>query len=67
MFYQNHSLSSHAVEILCNLNLRNHWTWTLKIKVSFWAHVNFVIFWTWTRKIHERLDSTRIDFRIYLN
>ena len=31
MFYQNHSLALHKVEIFCNLILRNHWTWTRKI------------------------------------
>ena len=31
MFYQNHSLLLHKVDIFCNLILRNHWTWTCKI------------------------------------
>ena len=31
VFYQNHSLALHTVEIFCNLILENHWTWTWKI------------------------------------
>ena len=31
MFWQNNLLALHAVEIFCNLILRNHWTWTWKI------------------------------------
>ena len=31
VFYQNHSLALHTVEIFCNLIFRNHWTWTWNV------------------------------------
>ena len=46
MFSQNHSLVLHTVEILCNLILRNYWTWTCKIfELPYWTRIDF-IYWT---------------------
>ena len=41
MFYQNHSLVLHTVEIFCNLILRNHWTW----KISHYLNWLRLILW----------------------
>ena len=56
MFYQNHSLALHTLEIFCNLILRNYSTWTWKIS-------NFMLYltqkmlelpqWTWFYDILE--------------
>ena len=45
MFYQNHLLALHTVEIFCNWILRNHWTYLdLKnIGLPYRLRVNFHI------------------------
>ena len=46
MFYQNHSLVLHVVEIFCNLDSKN-------LRLPYWAQINFMIHSSWTRKILE--------------
>ena len=68
MFYQNHSLSLHWVEIFCNSVFKNRWMWTWKMPYAllpYWARINFMTYWTWTRKIIELPCWAQIDFMTY--